>query len=95
MKLKELKPRMAVEEISLEIVSKGELRPFANASGSGSVCSCAAKDEDGAEVSLTLWNEQCKVFNEGDKIIIKNGWTSEYQGQLQISAGKSGTIDKI
>ncbi len=93
MQIKDLKPRMGVEEIELEIVSKGEEREFANANGSGKVCSCAAKDSDGNEVSVTLWNEQCSQIKEGNKIKISNGWTSEFQGQLQISTGKSGNLE--
>jgi replication factor A1 len=93
MMIKELKPRMGVEEIELEIVSKGEEREFANANNSGKVCSCAAKDAEGDEVSLTLWNEQVKDVEEGNKVKITNGWTSEYQGQLQISTGKMGKLE--
>jgi replication factor A1 len=93
MLVKDLKPRMGVEEIELEIVSKGEEREFANANGQGKVCSCAAKDSEGNEISLTLWNEQCNEVEEGKKVKITNGWTSEYQGQLQISAGKMGKLE--
>ncbi|MDD3084157.1 MAG: hypothetical protein PHP82_03980 [Candidatus ainarchaeum sp.] len=95
MQIKDLKPRMGVEEIELEIVSKGEEREFANANGSGKVCSCAAKDSDGNEISVTLWNEQCSQIKEGNKIKITNGWTSEFQGQIQISTGKMGKLDIV
>jgi len=95
MQIKELKPRMNVDEIELEIVSKGEAREFANANGSGKVCSCAAKDTKGDEISVTLWNEQCSQIEEGNKIKISNGWTSEFQGQLQISTGKTGKLELI
>jgi len=95
MLVKDLKPRMAVDELSLEIVSKGEVRQFANDRGEGKVCNAAAKDETGEEISLTLWNEQCDQFNEGDKVKLSNGWASEFQGQLQVSAGKQGTLEKV
>ena len=95
MLIKDLKPRMGVEEIELEVVSKGEDREFANANGSGKVCSCAAKDADGAEVSVTLWNEQVEQVAEGNKIKITNGWTSEFQGQLQVSTGKQGQLEVL
>jgi replication factor A1 len=94
MKVSELKPKSAVPEITLEIVSKGEPRKWLNERGAGTVCNCAAKDDTG-EISLSLWNEQCDTVNEGDKIIIKDGWCNEYKGQLQISTGKKGKIEKI
>ncbi len=95
MLVKDLKPRTSVPEIELEIVSKGDVREFANERGSGKVCSAAAKDSDGTEVVLTLWNEQCSDFNEGDKVKLSNGWCSEFQGTLQVSTGRNGTLEKI
>jgi replication factor A1 len=95
MLVKDLKPRMNVDEIILEIVSKEEPRGFASAKGTGKVCNAAAKDTDGKEVSLTLWNEQCAEINEGDKVKITNGWTSEFRGSLQVSTGRNGKIETI
>ena len=92
MKVAELKPRTAVPEIELEIVSKGEVRQWANEKGTGSVCSCAGKDDSG-EIGVSLWNEQIQQVNEGDKIKISNGWCSEFQGQKQVSTGKLGTLE--
>jgi len=93
MLVKDLKPRSGIEEITLEVVSKGEVREFANEKGSGKVCSAAAKDEKGTEVSITLWNEQCAQVSEGQKIKITNGWASEFQGNLQVSTGKMGKLE--
>ncbi len=95
MLVKDLKPRMAVDEIELEVVSKGEVREFANEKGSGKVCNCAGKDSEGTEVSMTLWNEQIDQVTEGDKVKISNGWTSEFRGDLQIAAGKKGTLEVL
>lgn len=95
MKVSELKPRAAVPEIILEIVSKGEPRGFANERGSGKVCSTAAKDEDGEEVTLSLWNEQIDQVEEGQKVKIENGWCSEFQGLKQVSTGKFGKLEVV
>jgi len=95
LKVSELKPRSAVAEITLEIVSKGEVREFANERGSGKVCSTAAKDEAGEEVTLSLWNEQIDQFKEGQKVKIENGWCSEFQGQKQVSTGKFGKMEIV
>lgn len=91
MHVKELKAKTPVDEIELEIVSKGDIREFASERSSGRVCSCAAKDKTG-EVSLTLWNEDIDKVEEGTKVKIEKGWVSEYNGQLQVSAGKYGTL---
>ena len=93
MLVKELKANSQIDEIQLEIISKEEPRKFANDRGSGTVCNAAGKDDAGQEVRITLWNEQCSQVNEGDTITIKEGWCSEYKGQIQISAGKKGTLE--
>ena len=94
MNVSELKAKAAVPEITLEIVSKGEVRKWFNERGGGTVCNCAAKDSTG-EVSLSLWNDQCDMVAEGNTIKITNGWCNEYKGQLQLSAGKMGTIEIV
>lgn len=94
LKVKELKPMQPISELHLEIVSKAEPRQFATERGSGTVCSAAAKDSDGTEVQLSLWNEQCNQFEEGDKVVITDGWCSLFKGNLQVSTGKKGRIEK-
>ena len=94
MQVSELKARAAVPEIEIEIVSKGEARKWSNENGSGLVCNCAGKDKTG-EVSVSLWNDQVEQVNEGDKIRIKDGWVSEFRGQLQLSTGKKGQLELI
>ena len=94
MKVKEVKAKQSIPEIELEVVSKGEVRDFANDRGSGKVCSAAAKDDTG-EIKITLWNEQCDQIQEGDKVKIENGWCSEYQGEKQVSTGKFGKLAKL
>ncbi len=95
MLVKDLKPGRPIDELELEIVSKGDVREFANDRGSGKVCSAAAKDSEGAETSLTLWNEQCDEFNDGDKVKLTDGWCSEFRGNLQVSAGRKGKLEKV
>lgn len=95
MNVSDLKPRTAVPEITLEIVSKGETREYANERGSGKVCSVAAKDETGEEVTLSLWNDDIEKVKEGQKVKIENGWCSEFQGQKQVSAGKFGKMEVL
>ncbi|MDO8428731.1 MAG: DNA-binding protein [Candidatus Diapherotrites archaeon] len=94
MNVKDLKPRAAVDEIILTIVSKAEPREFATEKASGKVCNCAGKDDTG-EVKLTLWNEQIDAVNEGDKIKIQNGWVTEFRGEKQLGTGRNGTIEVI
>ncbi|MBU0636458.1 hypothetical protein KKE06_05520 [Candidatus Micrarchaeota archaeon] len=92
-KIKDVQANQPFARLEVEVISKGEPRSFQNARGGGSLCKLAVKDDSG-EISLTLWNDQVNQFNEGDTLIIENGWCSEYQGEKQISSGRNGIITK-
>ena len=94
MKVIEVKANKAVDRIELEIVSKAEPRKFATQKGEGEVCNAAGKDETG-EIQVSLWNDQIAQVNEGDKIVIEQGWCGEYKGTKQLSTGKFGKLTKL
>ena len=94
MKAKDLRPETKVESIELTIASKGDAREFTSRSGAvGKVCDCKAKDADGEEVQVTLWNEEIERVHANDRIRISNGWVREWRGNLQVSAGKYGRLE--
>ncbi len=90
-KVKDLESNKGFVSLELDVVSKGEVRQFANQRGMGRVCNLAAKDPTG-EIKVTLWNDQCEQVNEGDSIVIENGWCSEYKGEKQVSTGRGGSL---
>jgi len=92
MQVKDLQPKQGNVEIVLSIVEKDEPREFEKFGKPGKVCNAKGKDETGA-VTITLWNEDVEKVNVGDKVTIKNGWVSEWQGDLQLSTGKFGQLE--
>lgn len=88
MKVKDLKARSPVDEITIKIEEKMDPREVR---GGLRVCDCSASDDTGV-VTLTLWNDECDKVNQGDMVTIKKGWVNEYQGKLQLSAGKFGEL---
>jgi len=95
MKVKDLKAKSKVDEITVQILEKQDSRVFSNAAGQGKLCNATVKDEDDDETTLTLWNDDVDKYNVDDIITIKNGWVSEYKGKIQISTGKNGTIELV
>ncbi|MFH0714343.1 MAG: hypothetical protein V1847_01235 [Candidatus Diapherotrites archaeon] len=93
--IQDLKANSTFESLSLEIVSVGEPRAFASRNKQGSLQNVVGKDSKGKEIRITLWNDQIRSLAEGEKIEIQKGWCSEYNGQLQISTGREGKIEKI
>ena len=91
MSVKDLKARQGNVNLVLDIAEKGDIREFEKFGNKGRVCNAKGRDETG-EIKITLWNEDVESVKEGDKIRIDNGWVSEWQGELQLSTGKSGKI---
>ena len=49
------------------------------------------KDESGT-IKLILWDRDNLEVSKGDVISIENGYVKSYQGTLQLSRGKYGTL---
>lgn len=96
MKAKDLRPESKVDVIELTVREKGPARDFSSRSGSsGKVCDAKAIDEDGDEVSVSLWNEDIDRVQANDRIRITNGWAREWRGNLQVSAGRFGRLEVL
>lgn len=95
MAIKDLKPKQGNVTITADVIEKGDIREFQKFGKAGRVCNARIKDATG-EISMTLWNDEIDQVNMGDTITIENGYVNEWQGELQISAGRFGklTIEK-
>ncbi len=81
-------------ELTVEVVEKAEPRTFEKYGKQGRVCNAKIKDATGT-VSLTLWNDEIDKIGVGDKIKISKGYVGEWQGELQVSTGKFGSIEVL
>lgn len=96
MKGKDIRPESKVDAIELTIKEKSAVREVSTRSGRMSrVCDAKGEDEDGTEVSISLWNEEIDRVAEGNRIRISNGWAREWRGNLQVSAGRFGTLEVL
>ena len=94
--VKDLTPRMQVDEIELKIVEKGEPKDFQTRYGSsGKVCNAIGEDTDGGRIQVTLWNEDIDRVPEACRIRIEKGYVKEWNGELQISSGKYGKLEVL
>jgi replication factor A1 len=94
MKLSELKPRMGKVEVEVTIEDIGQVREFDKFGRKGRVCNATIKDDSGT-MKLTLWNEEIDKVKKGDKIKITNGYVNEFQGEMQLTAGRFGKLEVI
>ncbi|HLC20135.1 MAG TPA: OB-fold nucleic acid binding domain-containing protein [Candidatus Nanoarchaeia archaeon] len=92
MNINEIQPRMGNIELTATVVEKADVRTFEKFGKQGRVCNATLQDDTG-KVSLTLWNDDVDKVNTGDTVKITNGWANEYQGEVQLSTGKFGTLE--
>ena len=93
-KVRELRAESKVDAIELVIQEKGASRDFTTRSGAtGKVCDAKAVDDQGDEVSVSLWNEEIDRVAAGSRVRITNGWAREWRGNLQVSAGRFGKLE--
>src|SRR2546422_2753084 len=91
MKVKELRPESKVDVIELTIRQKGDARDFSSRSGStGKVADAKAVDDEGTEVSVSLWNDEIERVQANDRIRITNGWVREWRGHKQRRGARRG-----
>jgi replication factor A1 len=96
MKVRELRAESKVDVIELTIREKGPVRDFSSRSGStGKVCDARAVDDEGQEVSVSLWNDDIERVPTGAHIRISNGWARAWRGNLQVSAGRFGKLEVL
>lgn len=92
MAIKDLKAREGNVNIVVEVVEKDETREFQKFGNTGRVANATVKDDAGDTIKLTLWNDDIDKVNVGNKVEITNGYVSEWQGELQLTTGKFGTL---
>lgn len=49
-------------------------------------------EDDTGTIKLSLWNEQIDQVNVGDTVRVENGYTRSFREELQLNAGKYGTL---
>ncbi len=90
MKISELKDKTPVEEIVVKVTDISEPRD----TRVGPVQDATIEDDSGS-ATLTLWTEDVGKYGIGDMVKVTNGWAKMYQGNLQVSSGKFGTLEKV
>ena len=72
--------------------SKGEVRTV-NMKRGGTIDVCDAMlSDDSGEIKFTLWGDDIAKVNEGDTIVIKNGYTTTFQNEVSLGKGKYGEM---
>jgi replication factor A1 len=92
MKISDLKTGMRRVDIKVKIVSVGEARDVNTKYGAARVATATVADETG-QTKLTLWNDDIEKVSQDDVLEIKNGYISEFRGELQLNVGQYGKMN--
>ena len=92
MEIKDLKPRMSSVNITVDVLDIGEAREFDKFGRKIRVANATIKDNSG-KTKLTLWNDDIEKVKPGMKVKITNGYVNEFQGEMQLTAGKLGKLE--
>ena len=94
--ISEAKKMRSGVNVEAEVTSKGESRTV-NLKSGGTIDVCDAviangeKTEDD-QMNLTLWGDDIKAVNVGDVVVITNGYTNEFKGEVSLTKGKFGQM---
>ena len=83
--------------VNAEVLSKGESRTVnLKSGGTVDVCDAVIANGDKSEenqMKLTLWGDDIKEVNVGNTVVITNGYTNEFKGEVSLTKGKFGKMD--
>jgi replication factor A1 len=94
MKISDLKAGMRRVDIKVKVVSVGEARDVNTKFGAARVATATVADETG-QTKLTLWNDDIEKVGQDDVIDIKNGYISEFRGEIQLNVGQYGKMNVL
>jgi len=94
MAIKDIQPKTGFDLLEGEVTEIGPVREFQKFGKPGRVCTARLKDESG-DCNFSLWNEQIDQVKVGDKVKLENGFASEWQGDVQVSTGRNGSLTVI
>ena len=96
MKIEEVQPEKNVDDLIVRIVSIAPARIIKTRAGRKTMLKEVLIADDTGSCILSLWG-----FNEGNDlsagmvIKITDGWAKEWQGQVQLSLGRSGKYEVL
>jgi replication factor A1 len=94
MKISDLKAGMKRVDLKVKIVDVGEPREVDTKFGHNRVATATVEDETG-KTKLSLWGEDIDKVSPDDVVDIKNGYITEFRGELQLNVGRYGEMNVV
>jgi replication factor A1 len=95
MKITELTPGIRGVSVEGKIESIAEPRTVnLRAGGTARVADAVITDDSGS-IKLSLWDDQIDMVQEGDAVVIENGYTQAFRGDNSLNIGRYGKLRKV
>ena len=91
MKVQELTSASRRVDIRLRVLTLEPVRDVQTRYGKARVTTAQAGDETGT-IKLSLWNDDIDKVDEGVIIEVENGFIKTFRGEMELSAGRYGSI---
>jgi replication factor A1 len=94
MKVSDLQPYSKQVNTTVKIVQKGEARETVSRQDGTThrVLDALVGDETGA-IYMTLWDENIDKVNEGNTVMVKNGYVRPFKGSMRLNIGRYGSLE--
>jgi len=92
--IKELESGQEYVNIIVKVISKSDIKEIIKDGRNLKLAKVVVEDETG-KIELTLWNDIIDQIEEGDTLLIENGYVREFGGTKQLTMGKNGKFKKI
>ena len=95
-KINELKLGMNnINLTGVKVTEVSEPREVKTRMGYNTKVATAVIEDDSGTIPLTLWGNQTEEIGEGDSLEIKDGYISEFRGEMQLNVPRKGEINKL
>jgi replication factor A1 len=95
-KVGELTPNSKAVNVTVKVVSKGEVRSTTSGRdySEHKVLEALVGDETGC-IYLNLWDDNIEKVKEGETISIKNGYVNLFRGYMRLNIGRYGSFETV
>ncbi len=93
-KIKDLNPNAKRVNVLAKVVHKSEPKEIHTRYGETKHVTEAVVGDETGVITMSLWEDQANLINEGETIYVDNGYISLVRGHLRLNVGKYGSIKK-
>ena len=92
--ISDLRPKLKQVNLKFKVVSKSDVREVNSRLDDTlhKVSEAVVGDETGV-ITMTLWDDQIDLLEEGKTYILKNGYIGFFKNTLRLNVGRYGSIE--